>query len=278
MPDTGSSVLDMINVTPQERVALRQIAMARAEGIPDDEIFASLDQAGGSEFLPYIGEMAGIHTSYNLGRGNLALQAQDQAYQQTNNPYNVVGATQFMRDTGASGVLSDPSLANVTPGPAAGYQAYLDALFNPATFPEASAATGGIAPSTAPAPVPAAGGLGDLAGITDPATIAALHLIDARRRQDAAVAAPMVATGGAQTAQQGAARLVGAGIGSGTSGQFRGTLAAGNVPGNSALSERDRGLLSPDQQAGLFGLQASTGRVSDPQAAYRQYLNTYGHR
>ena len=287
MADTGSATLDMINATPEERAALSRIAMLRAQGIPDDQIFAGLadpsfTQGGGAGYLPFIGEMAGINSSYNLGRGNLALSAADQAYRQTNNPYNVVGATQFMRDTGASSVLSDPSLANVAPGPAAGYQSYLDSLFNPATFPQASAAAGGVAPPSAPPAPPASplSGLQDLAGITDPATIAALHLIDSQRRQQAATAAPTTATetGGVQTAQQGAAQLVGSGIQSSVSPQFKSTLAAGNVPGFSSINERDMGLLSPDQRANYMGLVGSTGRVSDPTAAYNNYLNIYSQR
>src|SRR3990167_5925625 len=101
--------------TPEEMAALRYIAGIRAAnpGITDEQLIQMLPftQAGGYGFVDPALQAAGITSSYNLGRGNLALAAGDQYYRQTSSPYNVVSALQFMRDTGASSLLTDPTLA-----------------------------------------------------------------------------------------------------------------------------------------------------------------------
>lgn len=266
MADTGSALLN--SMTPEEGAAVRRIAAAREAfpGMNDQQIYDMLGytQAGGYGFVDPSIQAAQIMGQYNANRGDLALRAQEQAYNRTDNPYNVVSATQFMRDTGASSVLSDPMLANVPLSPAAGYDRFINSILFP---PGESGASGGspstVSSSSGTGGVPLSQ-LGALAGLSDK-DAAAVRQIAAQRQQEAA--------------QAGAARLVGAGMGGvGIGAQAAGTYAAGRIPGNAAFSERDFGLLSPDQRATQFGLQKSTGRVSDPQAAYQAYINTYGHR
>lgn len=269
MADTGSALLN--SMTPEEAAAIRRIAQARAAfpGMGDQEIYDMLgyQQAGGYGFIDPALQAAQIATSYNTARGNLALNAEDAYYNRMNNPYNVVSATQFARDTGAPGYLTDPNIANVPASPAAGYSKYINSIL----FPPGEAGASGGSPASA-ASSPASGGtanplagLGALANLT-PEQAAAVRGINANREAQ-------------QGAQGAAARMVGGGLrGVGIGAQAAGSLAAGQVPGNAAFSERNFGLMSPDQQSQIFGLQASTGRVSDPMKAYQAYINTYGHR
>jgi len=60
--------------------------------------------------------------------------------------------------------------------------------------------------------------------------------------------------------------------------QFSGALQGGQIPGFSSLNEAEMGRLTPDQRAQYFGMVASTGRVSDPSAAYADFQRRYATR
>lgn len=143
---------------PEEEAALRLIAMLRAEGFSDAEIFGSV--AGGYGYLPYILDAAGIQSSYNLGRAGIAGQMIDREYDLVRNPYNVVAANQFYADQGGSPYLTDPTLANVPRGPASRYGGFIDSLL----FPQGEAGAGAAgAPSTiagSPGGIPGTGPTG----------------------------------------------------------------------------------------------------------------------
>ena len=257
--------------TPEEQAALRKIAQLRAGGFSDDEIWPMLQSLSiptGYEYLPYQLDAAGIQSGYNLGLGNLALGAAEFGYQQQREPYNIISALQFQRDTGSSGVLTDPTLASVPPSPMSKYLGFVDGLL------EGGGAGGG---STTSQPSPADLGAVQQQYATNPnATQGFQNYADFDAGQTA-TAPTTVAPFSPLATQQAASTLLGS---SGLPGAPIGEqqLLAGNVPGNSSFTERQRGLMSPDQQSALFGLQASTGRTSNPMAAYAAYQRLYGHR
>ena len=268
--------------TPEEQAALNRIAQLRAAGFGDEEIFggglAQTQQIGsGYGYLPFVADMAGTQASYNLGRGGLALDAAQMGYAQQQNPFNIISALQFQRDTGASGVLSDPTLASVPPSPMSKYLNFVDGLL--ADSGGGSTATSGTS-STAPS--------GDLAAVQRVRDeVGDTQAMEGFQRLAALPPPPGTPQVTAQTApqtafdplatQRAASTLLGS---SGLPGASIGEqqLLGGSVPGNSSFTERERGLMSPDQQGALYGLQASTGRTSDPMAAYRAYQQAYGHR
>ena len=273
-----SAVLEMLNATPQERAALQQIAALRSAGVPDDQIFSGLaadgfTQGGGSGYLPYALDAAQLASSDRLGRGNLALAASEAEYARAANPFNVVSALQYMRDSGDSALLGDPMLNSVQPGPASAYQQYLQGLMGGST-PSAAAPSGGAASGTT-APAPAA-------PTAQPTTSTGQQWIDAWRAYHPGEQDPVpgYATNAVNTgAQQASSRLLGSTLGGvGVGSTFKGALDSGGVPGFNSINERNMGLMSGDQQQSYMGIVGSTGRVSDPRAAYAQYSRLYGHR
>jgi hypothetical protein len=229
-------------MTPQEEAALRQIAMLRASGVPDEEIFGGIAMlrdagltdeeiftiGGGYGYLPYVLDAAGITSSYNLGRGGLAADMLDREYRLTNNPYNVVAANQFYADQGGSPYLTDTTLANVPRGPGSRYSGFIDSLL----FPD------GAPPNDVSMQPVGAGPTG---------------------------------------AQARSAQSVGRTLPGMTGTQFGNTLAGGNIPGFSSINSGDMARLTPDQRAQYFGMVQSTGRVSDAAAAYADFARKYQH-
>lgn len=293
MQQTGSSVLDMLNASPEEIAALQHIARQRAAGVPDEQIFGGgLDQAGGWGFIDPVLQAAQITSSYNLGRGSIALQASADEYQRQGNPYNVVSSLQNMRDTNNSAVMSDPMLSNVQQGPASIYQDYLQSLFKAPGTTQQPGSAGAIAGTQQQSIYdsymrdPLAAESFYSGGNPRPIEQVMQSLPEQYRNPAFAgvttsAAQPASApAAGTQTAQQGAARLIGAGLHSTgmQSSQFKDTLAQGNVPGFSSFNERDYGNFSPDQRANYLGLVQSTGRTSDAGAAYNDFLSKYRHR
>ena len=251
-------------ITPEERAALQRIAMLRAAGFSDEEIFGGLGAApfnigGGYGYLPTITDLAGITSSYNLGRGNLALGAMDQFYRNVNNPYNVVGATQYMRDTGASPFLTDPVLGNVPQSPMGRYQDYLDSLL----FPGGEAGVTGTAPQTVPAGQPADFNMLPVGAGTGAAAAPSVA--------PAPAAAPWSPVG----AQSASARNLAPTLPGMRGAQYSQTLGRGEIPGFSSIAPADFGRMSSDQQAQYLGMVQSTGRVSDAQRAYADFLRRY---
>ena len=260
--------------TAEEAAVLRKIAMFRAAGYSDDEIYSgglaqTFDIPTGYEYLPFIGNMAGVRSSFDLGRGSLALGAADLGYQMQANPYNVVSALQYGRDTGASNVLTDPTLSNVPQSPMAGYLGFIDNLLSE---DRAGGAVGAASSADLAAVQRVRDEVGDEQALAGFGRLAALPAAPAAPAPTATTAAynPLAT-------QQAAARRGGS---SGLAGAAQGeeALRMGAIPGNAAFSERQFGLFTPDQRANVFGLQASTGRVSDPVAAYQNYARLYGHR
>jgi len=255
----ANSVLDMVNATPQEKAALQQIAMMRAAGIPDEQIFSQMTIGGGYEYLPFVSAMAGINSSYNLGRGSLAEGQQRLYYDQVRDPYNVVAATQFMRDTGASPMLTDPILGQVQASPAARYGQFIDEVLFPGTTQAGGTATPG-----------AAGGA--------PPNATGQAWVDAWRAYHPGEPDPVpgyamngTATGATEAAAQNLAPTL-PGMSNPT---FRNALSAGDVPGFSSANVADVGKMSSDQRDQWFGMVGSKGRTSDPRRAYADFLRTY---
>lgn len=126
----------------------------KAQGLTDEEILGGVG-VGATDTTMRLGQIpardvlnagvsaAGIQSSYDLGRGNLAATLQEQEYQRQANPFNVVTALQQYADNGQSDMLNNPILKNIAPGPASRYSNYLGALYDPASYPNA----GGAAPS-----------------------------------------------------------------------------------------------------------------------------------
>lgn len=277
--------------TPEEAAALRQIAMLRAQlmasGMSQDEADAQIfsggafNVAGGYGLAALANDAASTAAQFNLGRGNIALAAQDQYLRQVSSPYNVVAATQYMRDTGAPGLATDPILGNVEASPAASYQKFIDELlFPPGGTGAGSAAGSAPAPAQAPAQQPRAPlDFGQpMAGVTpqqlaagrDPRYIGAGTAPTFGRQQPTAAPA-----GGGLTAQQGAAMNLAGTLPGISAPGFRDVLARGGVPGLNSINARDASLLSPDQEAQWMGLIGSTGRVSDPAATYQRARRLY---
>ena len=247
----------LLDATPEEMQQLRAIAQLRAAGYSDADIFSGQanTQAGGYGLLPYALDAAGIASSYNLGRGSLAEGQQRLYYDQARNPYNVVAATQYLKDTGAAPYLTDPTLGQVQASPAARYGGYIDSLL----FPPGEAGVAGGAPQQVANPQGQA-------------------MIDAWRAYHPGQPDPVpgYATNAMNTgAQQAAARNLAPTLPGMNSPQFGQSLAQGQVPGFSSLNEGEMGRMSPDQRAQYFGLVGSTGRVSDPMAAYEDFQRRY---
>ena len=252
----------LLDATPEEMAQLRAIAQLRAAGYSDADIFggqANL-QAGGYGLLPYALDAAGIASNYNVARGGLAEGQQRLYYDQVRNPYNVVSATQYMRDTGASSFLTDPVLGQVQASPAARYGDFINGLL---FTPGESGATG-AQPQAAGAP-----------------NATGQSWIDAWRAYHPGQPDPVpgYATNAMNTgAQQAAARNLSGTLPGMTSPQFGQTLSAGGVPGMSSLNEAEVGRLSPDQRAQWMGLVQSTGLTSDANAAYEAFADRYRTR
>ena len=254
----------LLDATPEEMAQLRAIAQLRAAGYSDADIFggqANL-QAGGYGLLPYALDAAGIASSYNLGRGQLAQGQQQFGYNLMRDPYNVVAANQFYVDQAGSPGLTDPILKNVPQSPMSRYGGFIDSLL----FPPGEAGVQGAAPQT-----------------VNPQGQA---MIDAWRayhpgQPDPVPGYPQTAQtwDQAQVARQSAsAQQLGAQLPGMTSPQFSTSLKAGSIPGFSSLTEGEAGRLTPDQRAQWMGLIGSTGRVSDPYAAYEDYTRKYATR
>src|SRR3989304_5626958 len=212
----GCDVASLLDATPEEMAQLRAIAQLRAAGYSDADIFggqANL-QAGGYGLLPYALGAAGIASSYNLGRGQLAQGQQQFGYNLMRAPYNVVAANQYYADQGGSPGLTDPTLGNVPQSPMSRYGGFIDSLLFSS---RQTRAEGGGPP-----------GGQQLPGMTSP--------------------------------------------------QFSTTLKGGGIPGFSSLNEGEAGRLTPDQRAQWMGLIGSTGRVSDPYAAYEDFQRKYATR
>ena len=256
----------LLDATPEEMAQLRAIAQLRAAGYSDADIFggqANL-QAGGYGLLPYALDAAGIASSYNLGRGALAQGQQQFGYNLMRDPYNVVAANQYYADQGGSPGLTDPTLGNVPQSPMSRYGGFIDSLL----FPPGESGTQGAAPQT-----------------VNPQGQA---MIDAWRayhpgQPDPVPGYPQTATNtqawSPVPAQQASARQLGGQQLPGmTSPQFSTSLKAGQIPGFSSLNEGESGRLTPDQRAQWMGLIGSTGRVSDPYAAYEDFQRKYATR
>lgn len=268
MADYGSDVLNMINATPQEQAALQQIAQARAAnpGIPDAQLYQMMGytQGGGYGYLDAANQAAQTAASYNINRGNLALDAYKQYQDTFSSPYNVVAAEQYMRDNpNASALGGGMQLGNVQSSPASAYLGYVNGLLSP------TGQTGG------------AGGAGG-AGMSAQPNPTGQSWIDAWRAYHPGQADPVggYATSGVNTgAQQAAAQRYGASLGGvGIGAPAMNVLKSGGVLGNSAINERTFGLMSPEQQAAYFGLQGSTGRMKNPADTYKAYTDVYAQR
>jgi hypothetical protein len=253
-------------MTPQEAQQLRQIAQLRAAGYSDADIFGGMAnvQAGGYGLLPYALDAAGIASSYNLGRGSLAQGQQQFGYNLMRDPYNVVAANQYYADQGGSPGLTDPTLGNVPRSPMSRYGDYIDSIL----FPPGESGVTGAAPQTVNPNVNPTG----------------QSWIDAWRAYHPGQPDPVPGYGPtaqqwtSQPAQAASARQLGAQLPGMDSPQFSNTLKAGEVPGFSSLNEEDEGSLTPDQRAQWMGQIASTGRVSDPNAAYADFRRRYATR
>lgn len=288
--------------TPEEQAALSRIAQMRAAGFQDAEIFGgglaqSMNVGGGFGYLPHVADMAGIQSSYNLGRGNLALGAAQMGYEMQGDPYNVVSALQYGRDSGQSNVLTDPTLSSVPQSPMSKYLGFVDGLLEDSGGAGGGSATAPSAAGTRPSGQKM---LPDITmNIDDPVQRVRNEVGDTAAMQGfqnfanfdaqrAAAPAPVPVAPTIQSSVAGAAfdpmatQRAAAGLlgNSGIAGNAIGErqLQAGNVPGFSSFSEREAGLMTPDQNASWMGLIGSTGRTSNPQAAYANYQRQYGHR
>ena len=252
----------LADITPEEMAALQQIARLRAAGFDDATIFGggNMTIGGGFGYLPYITDLAGITSQYNLGRGGLAAEQLARQDRLVANPFNVVAANQFYADQGGSPFLTDPTLASVPKSPASRYQEYIDSLL----FPGGQVPGGGITPSAqqnveaayARDPVAAEQFFASASGGT--------------ARPQEQVAASMANTAQTQSAQQLGAQLPGM-----SSPQFGTALRAGQTPGFSSFTQADFGKLSPDQRAQYFANVQATGRVSDAASAYEDFARKY---
>lgn len=255
----------LLDATPQELQALRQIAQLRAAGYSDEDIFGGQAnmQAGGYGLLGPAIDAMGIASSYNLGRGQLAAGQQAFGYQQMRDPYNVVAANQYYADQQGTPGLTDPVLGNVPQSPMSKYQSYIDSIL----FPAGEMGAAGAAPQQVGAPAaPNAQGQG---------------WIDAWRAYHPGQADPVSGYPAAWSpvpAQQTAARQLGAQLPGMQSPQFSQTLQRGEIPGLSSLNEAEVGRLTPDQRSQWMGLISSTGRVSDPAAAFADAQRKYSTR
>ncbi len=255
----------LLDATPEEMAALRQIAVMRASGASEQEILANLTQAGGYGFLPYALDAAGIQSSYNLGRGNLAAGQQQFGYQLMGNPYNVVTANQYYADQGGTPGLTDPTLGNIPQSPMSRYSQFIDSLL----FPPGESGVAGGAPQT-------------VANPTGQSWIDAWRAYHPGQPDpvpgygpSAATAQPNTAGWSPVPAQQTSARQLGAQLPGMSSPQFGNSLRGGEIPGFSSLNEADVGRMTPDQRAQWMGMIASTGRVSDPAAAFADFQRRY---
>lgn len=271
-----ASVLD---ATPEEMQALRKIAQLRAAGYADEDIFSGQAGllAGGADSRDAAISLAGITSSYNLGRGNLAEGQQRFGYEQMRDPYNVVAANQYYADQGGSPGLGDPVLGNVPQSPMSRYQGFVDSLL----FPQGA---GAVQPTAAAQPGAGQGAPSGPWGFESPEQATEYFR---RVGQQPAAAAPMqqMQQQPAQAqqwspiaAQQVSAQQLGAQLPGMQSQNFSGALQRGQVPGFGSLNEAEMGRLTPDQRAQYFGLVGSTGRVSDPQAAYQDYTRRHATR
>src|SRR3990167_5248439 len=140
----------LLDATPEEIQALRQIAAMRAAGIPDADIFSRLanTQAGGYGLLGPALDAAGIASSYNLGRSQLAAGQQQFGYEMMGSPYNVVAANQYYADQGGTPGLTDPVLSNVPRSPMSRYGGFIDSILFPNG--EMGAGGGGAVPTDDP--------------------------------------------------------------------------------------------------------------------------------
>lgn len=258
----------MLDASAEELQLLRQIASMRAAypGITDEQIAGQIMQAGGSGFLPYALEAAGINSSYNLGRGSLAQGQQQFGYDLMRQPYNVVAANQYYADQGGTPGLTDPTLGNVPRSPMSRYGDFIDSIL----FPAGEIGVSGAVPQTVANPQGQA-------------------MIDAWRAYHPgqpdpvpgyapAAGAPATSAWSPVPAQQASARQLGAQLPGMRGAQFSNTLKRGETPGFSSLTEGDEGRMTPDQRAQWFGLIGSTGRVSDVGAAHEDYRRKYATR
>lgn len=258
--------------TPEEQAALSRIAQMRAAGFSDQDIFQgglgqTMNVGGGYGYLPYIADMAGIQSGYNLGRGNLALGAADLGYQMQQNPYNVVSSLQFQRDTGAPGLMTDPTLANVPQSPMSSYLGFIDGLLK--DQPAGGAPTGDLG-----AVQRVRDEVGDTEAMKGFERLAALPPIGGTATTTTptpTTAYDPLATQRAAATLVGSSNLPGASIG-------ETQLQSGAVPGFSSFTDREAGNLSGDQFDSWMGLVGNTGRTSDPYRAYQNYQRLYGHR
>lgn len=271
-----TTLLDFNSFTPAERAALAQIARQREMGLTDEQIFSGAYGpdtqmlGGGYGYLDPAISLAGITSSYNLGRGNLAADARNYEYQLLNNPYNVVAANQYLADQGIIDPLMGGALGSVPKGPASKYVSFIDQMLG----------MGGENPSL---PSQAAQSAQNPA-----ASMTANQLGAASRSQGgSAQAAPKrdylpLPLGAAQTggaAQQRAARMLGATMNAGMDApEFGQRLGRGEVPGLNTLTEKDfTDRMTGDQRAQFLGLIQSTGRTSDAAAAAQDYFRKYRH-
>lgn len=259
----------MLDAAPEELQALRRaFARLRAAGMSDEDIFgrSANMQAGGYGLLPYALDAAGITSSYNLGRGNLAAGQQEFGYRQMGNPYNVVAANQYYADQGGTPGLTDPTLGNVPQSPMSRYGGFIDSIL----FPAGESGVAGAAPQAIAPP-----NVGNPQG---QAMIDAWRAYHPGQPDPVPGYAPAQAAWSPVAAQQTSARQLGAQLPGMTGGQFGGALKAGQIPGFSSINESDAGQMTPDQRAQWFGFIGSTGRVSDVGAAYEDYTRKYATR
>lgn len=264
-------------MTPQERAAVQQIQQMRQQlmmqGLTqeqaDEAIFSgqALQLAGGYNLANQALDAAGIAAQYNLGRGNLALNAYEMGLNQVANPFNVVAANQFYADQQGSPQLTDPTLSNV-PGAGVGspYLSFVDSILYP---------KGTSTPSGAPAITLGQKSQVEAAYAADP--VAAEQFFAAQSGTQPRPAAQVQQSRMAPSAAQSTAATQIAGRLPGMSNpQFRDTLASGQVPGMSSINARDFSLMDPDSRDQYLGLVQSTGRTSNAARAYQDMLRLYG--
>lgn len=272
-------ILAMLGATPEEEAALRKIDMLRRQfpGLPDDQVFqlasaGTTQIGGGAGFLPYVTDLAGIQSNYNLGRGGLASDLLRLQYEQANNPYNVVGAQMQAGDLN-NPYGGDGTIPQLEAQPESPYARWVrENLF------------GGL-PAAGQAPAPVTPALDDATRrtIEDAYRRDAVGADDFFRRASPPAAAPVTQAAPASVgdpagvAGRNASRLLASTLQPGTPRQFVDPLARGEVPGFGTVNDEEFGRLTLDQQRNYIGRAQATGRYSNAGEAFADYQRRYSH-